>query len=100
MWERFVQVVAERPQGLPQTDPYALADGRIFTGKQALDLKLIDALGYQEDAFRRARELGKAPQARSCLQHRETLLDLLGGRISAGNGTLCGSERATLQGPG
>ncbi|MGI5843652.1 MAG: signal peptide peptidase SppA [Candidatus Xenobium sp.] len=104
MWERFVQVVAEGRKGhLKPTQVRALADGRIFTGKQALDLKLIDALGYQEDAFRRARELGNAPQAKVVrLQHRETLLDLLGGAgFSTGKWStpLRVLERATLQGP-
>ncbi len=35
-----------------------LADGRIYNGEQALDLGLIDALGYREDAITRAAELG------------------------------------------
>jgi protease-4 len=96
--------VAEGRKGhLKPTQVRALADGRIFTGKQALDLKLIDALGYQEDAFRRARELGNAPQAKVVrLQHRETLLDLLGGAgFSTGKWStpLRVLERATLQGP-
>jgi len=104
MWERFVQVVAEGRKGhLDPAQVRALADGRIFTGQQALDLKLVDALGYQEDAFQRARELGKAPQAKVVrLQHRETLLDLLGGgglsakELSAPLRVL---ERTTLHGP-
>lgn len=36
----------------------ALADGRIFTGRQARDLGLVDELGSLEAAIRRAGELG------------------------------------------
>ena len=81
MWERFVGVVAEGRKGrLDSRQIRKLADGRIFTGDQALELKLVDSVGYQEDAFQKARELGHAPDARVVrLRHRESLADLLGG---------------------
>ncbi len=89
MWERFVDVVAEGRKGhLDRNQVRSLADGRIFTGQQALDLKLIDGLGYQEDAFRHARELGKATDAKVVrLQARESLLDLLSGGYASAPGT-------------
>lgn len=37
---------------------HKLADGSIYTGRQALALGLIDALGYEEDAIAKAAELG------------------------------------------
>ena len=40
-----------------------IADGRILSGKEALNDKLIDGLGQLEDAFAKARQLGNAPQA-------------------------------------
>jgi protease-4 len=40
-----------------------IADGRIFSGKDALNNKLIDGLGQLEDAFAKAKQLGDAPQA-------------------------------------
>ncbi len=40
-----------------------LADGRILSGQDAFDNKLIDGLGQIEDAFAKARELGHAPNA-------------------------------------
>ncbi len=88
MWDRFVDVVAEGRKGrLDRHRVRSLADGRIFTGQQALDLKLVDALGYQEDAFRQARQLGKAADAKVVrLQTRETLLDLLTGASMAAPG--------------
>ncbi len=53
----FVAIVAEG-RGLPADDVLPLADGRVFTGRQALEAGLIDALGYEADAIARAAELG------------------------------------------
>lgn len=41
----------------------SFADGRILSGKEALDLGLVDAVGYFEDAVVKARELAGAPGA-------------------------------------
>lgn len=46
----FVDQVADR-RGIPRPDALALADGRIFTGRQALTDKLIDAIGGEDDAI-------------------------------------------------
>ena len=46
----FVDIVAERRQ-MPTSQARALADGRIYTGRQALDSKLIDELGGEETAI-------------------------------------------------
>jgi protease-4 len=45
----FVDIVAERRQ-LPRPDALALADGRIFTGGQALAAKLADEIGGEDAA--------------------------------------------------
>ena len=58
----FVDVIAEG-RGLPRETVLQIADGRIYTGKQALDLKLIDALGNEEDAVVGAKELAGLPNA-------------------------------------
>jgi len=47
----FVDIVAER-RGLSRDEALALADGRIFTGRQALDAKLIDEIGGEDAAVR------------------------------------------------
>jgi protease-4 len=39
------------------------ADGRILSGTDAFRDKLVDQLGYIEDAYAKARELGKAEGA-------------------------------------
>lgn len=46
----FVDIVAQR-RGLARADALTLADGRIVTGRQALDDKLIDAIGGEDDAI-------------------------------------------------
>jgi protease IV len=46
---RFVDMVAER-RGLSRAKAEALADGRVFSGKRALEVKLIDALGGEKEA--------------------------------------------------
>ncbi|MDB5539620.1 MAG: SppA [Devosia sp.] len=45
----FVDIVAER-RGIPRPETLALADGRIITGRQGVDLKLIDAIGGEAEA--------------------------------------------------
>ena len=49
-YDWFVDIVAER-RDLARADALALADGRIFTGRQALAAKLIDEIGGEEAAI-------------------------------------------------
>lgn len=53
----FVQVIVNG-RNLPRAEVLSLADGRIYSGRQALDLGLVDALGDQDDAIAKAAELG------------------------------------------
>jgi len=55
--KQFVRAVAEGRR-LPVEDVRKLADGRIFTGEQALALKLIDRIGTLQDAVEEAGKLG------------------------------------------
>jgi protease IV len=48
-YDWFVGLVEDR-RGLTRAEALALADGSIFTGRQALQRKLIDALGGEETA--------------------------------------------------
>ena len=48
-YDWFVGLVAER-RNLPPAEARRLADGSIYTGRQALRLKLIDAVGGDEEA--------------------------------------------------
>ncbi len=53
----FVQVVAEG-RGLEKEQVRELADGRVYSGQQALELGLVDALGGLKEAIDKAKELG------------------------------------------
>jgi protease-4 len=55
----FVDLVAERRE-LPRDEALRLGDGRIFTGRQAIALKLVDELGGEAEirAFFADRKLG------------------------------------------
>lgn len=46
----FVDVVAEG-RSMDEDRVRKVADGRIYTAKQALDLDLVDRLGYEKDAL-------------------------------------------------
>jgi len=53
---QFIKAVAEG-RNLPEADVRAIADGRIFTGQQALALKLVDQMGDLADSIRLAGSL-------------------------------------------
>ncbi len=58
------RIVAGRAKaGLSEPAIRDLADGRIYTAEQALKLKLVDKIGYRDDAFEEARKLGGVTQA-------------------------------------
>ncbi|MGH7231657.1 MAG: signal peptide peptidase SppA [Nitrospiraceae bacterium] len=54
--KQFIEAVAEG-RSLSVTEVQPLADGRIFTGRQAKDAKLVDELGDLNDAIKLAAEL-------------------------------------------
>jgi len=61
----FLDVVLKGRRGaLTKDELRAAADGRVFTARQALELKLIDEVGYFEDAFRKAKSLASLREAR------------------------------------
>lgn len=51
-YQQFLEAIAAG-RNLPLDQLKPLADGRIFTGSQALPLKLVDALGNSQDALTR-----------------------------------------------
>ena len=55
-YEGFLRVVARgRGDKVPADRLRTIADGRVYTAPQALDLGLIDAVGYFDDAFEEAK---------------------------------------------
>lgn len=55
--EGFIQVVAEG-RGMSVEEVRELADGRVVTGRQAVELGLVDAVGYLDDAIAEAAARG------------------------------------------
>jgi protease-4 len=60
MYDQFVAAVA-RGRGLDRTAVLELADGRVYSGRRAKELKLVDELGGLEDAVRAAGALAGIP---------------------------------------
>jgi protease-4 len=68
-YERFRTVVCERRRQVDATNKTTF-DGRVFTASQALKRRLIDRIGYLDDALDLARERAGQPQAGAVLLHR------------------------------
>lgn len=76
---QFVDVVVNE-RHLPKNDLVKIADGRIFTGSQAVQLGLIDTLGTLEDAIALAGRLAgmtQKPETVISKKKKKSLLDLL-----------------------
>jgi protease IV len=63
-YDRFVGIVAKARNLDEHGLRLGVADGRIMSGTDAFAAKLVNQLGYVEDAFAKAGELGGAPGAR------------------------------------
>lgn len=80
--DQFVSVVSER-RGLPKDKVKAIADGRIFSGRQALELGLVDHLGNLQDAIDLAAKLAGIEGEPAVIYPRKkdfSLIDLLIGK--------------------
>ena len=69
-YEQFVSVVAAGRQGLDTDGVRALADGRVYTASQALELGLIDRIGTIRDAVSSVKERTEAGSVRLVRYHR------------------------------
>src|SRR3989440_2973050 len=63
-YEKFLGIVAKERNLSADTLRNTIADGRILSGREAFENKLIDSLGQIEDAFGKAKQLGHAPDAK------------------------------------
>ncbi len=71
-YERFVSVVAAGRRGrLTEDEVRAAADGRVYTAEQALEKKLVDRIGYLQDALQEAKALAGLPSARLVMYSRK-----------------------------
>ena len=63
-YDKFLGIVAKERRLPADQLRNTIADGRILSGKEAFEHKLIDGLGELDDAFGKAKELGNAPDAK------------------------------------
>src|SRR5881397_3493341 len=63
-YDKFLGVVSKERNVSADLLRNTIADGRILSGKDAFESKLIDGLGELDDAFTKAKQLGNAPEAR------------------------------------
>jgi len=78
--QQFIAAVAEG-RGLKPDEVKPYADGRVFSGRQAKEWKLVDELGGMQDAVAAAGKLGGIagePQVEYPKQERKFLKELLG----------------------
>jgi protease-4 len=57
-------VSASRKERIPRDELRTIADGRVYTARQALNLKLVDAIGYFDDAYQKTLSLARLKDAR------------------------------------
>ncbi|KAF0216252.1 MAG: protease [Geobacteraceae bacterium] len=91
---QFVRAVAEGRK-LPLEEVKGLADGRIFSGEQALALKLVDRLGTLQDAIEEAGKMAGIkgePQLIRPPKKKKLLLDMLVEETTARIGSLARQE--------
>jgi len=63
-YDKFLGIVAKERNLQADLLRNTIADGRILSGKEAFEHKLIDGLGELDDAYSKAKELGNAPDAK------------------------------------
>jgi protease IV len=80
--EQFIMAVAEGRKML-HDDVARIADGRVFTGEQALKIGLVDELGNLEDAVKIAAKLSGVKGEPEVISKKErfSLIDILRGKM-------------------
>ncbi|MBN2654867.1 MAG: signal peptide peptidase SppA [Nitrospirae bacterium] len=83
--EQFISAVAES-RNIPATEARRLADGSIYTGRQAKELKLVDDIGDLQYAIKLAGELAgiKGEPEVVMKKERHPIYDILSGRVPEG----------------
>ncbi len=81
-YEQFLAIVAKQRE-LDLDAARDLADGRVYTGQQALDLGLVDQLGNLSDAIELAAQLGNIEGEPRVMEYQRTpsLMDMLLGGL-------------------
>src|SRR5207249_10158147 len=63
-FSRFLEVVTKGRKALPADQLKLIADGRVLTGPQAVQLGLVDQVGYLDDGIAAAKQLAGLADAR------------------------------------
>lgn len=87
-YRQFINVVA-RGRGMTPDEVRAVADGRVYSGQQALEVGLVDDVGTLDDAIRIAAELAEVddPEVRYLLRQlspQEELLNRMVEELASG----------------
>ena len=93
-YEQFVETVAEE-RNLSVAEVKKVADGRVFTGRQALELGLIDRIGDLHDAVMTAGGMAGISGEPTVLEKKKkklTLLDILLGDVEESASQLLGDN--------
>jgi len=67
---RFMNIVAKGRKELSMEQVRVLADGRVFTAEQAVQDKLIDEIGYMDDAIELVKKRAGIDEAKVIVYHR------------------------------
>jgi protease IV len=79
--ERFVKVVQDGRPALSSDEVVKLANGRVWIAQEAMDLKLVDEIGYQDDAIAKAAALAGLSNPKAVrYTERHTLAELFQAR--------------------
>ncbi len=102
MYAMFVDMVAER-RNLDRAKAVELADGRVYTGRQARQLGLIDAIGGEDEArdwLNEAKGVSRGLPVRELkvVREDEDWSDWMGGALARLTGKTYLSERLKLDG--
>lgn len=94
IYDKFLASVAEG-RGMKVEDIKPVADGRIMTGSQALELKLVDKIGGLRDAIKDAAKAGGIKGEPKIVEYKKTgLLDMLVGGVTEGGSSRFQNELA------
>ncbi len=72
IYEQFLDVVAES-RGLSKTEVASIADGRIYTGKKAKELNLVDEVGGRDRAIEIAANMGGIEGEPSYVEYKKSV---------------------------
>lgn len=86
MYDKFLGIVSEARKIDTATLKDGIADGRVLTGGEAFKKKLVDKVGYIEDAYALAKELALTPDAMVVrYQHNPSFSEIFGAFSQAGS---------------